>query len=173
MDRDEELLLAVLNSAPVLDGRPTDRLVGPDARELTRSMGGSGTTRELARLRQARDALHAVIRGDAPAAAEELTRIVEGAVRIPHVTPHGVAWQLQAPTDDRLAVEAVLAWSSVAARHPGRLRACANAECRLFLVDHSRPGTAKWCSMATCGNRMKARAHADRSRRQSEACRSS
>ena len=32
------------------------------------------------------------------------------------------------------------------------------------LLDRSRPGTAKWCSMATCGNRMKARAHAQRTR---------
>ncbi|MEV0277804.1 CGNR zinc finger domain-containing protein [Streptomyces sp. NPDC050610] len=27
-------------------------------------------------------------------------------------------------------------------------------------VDHSRPGTARWCSKAACGNRMKARTHA-------------
>ncbi|WP_342211769.1 MULTISPECIES: CGNR zinc finger domain-containing protein [Frigoribacterium] len=54
------------------------------------------------------------------------------------------------------------AWSSVTSRLPGRLRACANDECNLFLVDHSRPGSAKWCSMATCGNRMKARTHARR-----------
>ena len=32
-------------------------------------------------------------------------------------------------------------------------------------IDHSRPGTAKWCSMSTCGNRMKVRAHARRTRR--------
>ncbi|NJC55654.1 CGNR zinc finger domain-containing protein [Brevibacterium marinum] len=50
--------------------------------------------------------------------------------------------------------------------HPGRLRACANTECNLFLIDHSRPGTAKWCSMFTCGNRMKVRAHAQRTRQQ-------
>jgi predicted RNA-binding Zn ribbon-like protein len=42
---------------------------------------------------------------------------------------------------------------------PGRLRPCANPECRLFLLDESRSGTARWCSMATCGNRLKARRH--------------
>ncbi|HEY3033136.1 MAG TPA: CGNR zinc finger domain-containing protein [Streptosporangiaceae bacterium] len=26
-------------------------------------------------------------------------------------------------------------------------------------MDHSKAGTAKWCSMAICGNRMKARRH--------------
>lgn len=164
MENDEELLLAVLNSAPVADGRPTDDLTGASGQRLARNWGGSGTTRELDRLREAREALQSVIRGDALAAVEDLTRIVAGAVRVPLVAADGVIWQLQASGDDRLAVEAVLAWSTVSARHPGRLRACANSECNLFLVDRSRPGTAKWCSMATCGNRMKARGYAERSR---------
>lgn len=86
--------------------------------------------------------------------------------RRPHAARHRRRHHLGAPRprDDRLPVDAVLAWSTVSARLPGRLRPCANAECELFLVDHSRPGTAKWCSMATCGNRMKARAHAQRVR---------
>ena len=29
----------------------------------------------------------------------------------------------------------------------------------MFLLDESRSGTARWCSMATCGNRLKARRH--------------
>jgi predicted RNA-binding Zn ribbon-like protein len=66
--------------------------------------------------------------------------------------------------DDRLPAEAELAWSGVTARNPGRLRACANSECGPFLVDHTRPRSAKWCSMATCGNRMKERAYEYRSR---------
>jgi predicted RNA-binding Zn ribbon-like protein len=162
--RDEELLLAVLNSAPVLDGRPTDTLVGEPGQESARSWGGTGTPAELDRLRRARDTIQAVVRGPATAALDELTAVMAGAVRTPRVTTAGVAWELRAPADDRLAVELVLAWSSVQAAHPGRLRPCANDECNLFLVDHSRPGTAKWCSMATCGNRMKARAHAERTR---------
>ncbi|WP_245884800.1 CGNR zinc finger domain-containing protein [Glaciihabitans tibetensis] len=58
----------------------------------------------------------------------------------------------------------VLAWAEVIRQHPGRLRPCGNDECRLVLLDRSRPGTAKWCSMATRGNRMKARAHLQRNR---------
>jgi predicted RNA-binding Zn ribbon-like protein len=166
VDPDEELLLAVLNSAPVVDGHRDDRLDGASGRQLARSWGGTGTAAELERLRRTRDALHGLIRGEAtaPAALEELTAALDGVVRTPRVTPDGVAWELRASAHDRLPVEAVLAWSSVTARLPGRLRPCANAECELFLVDHSRPGTAKWCSMATCGNRMKARAHAQRVR---------
>jgi predicted RNA-binding Zn ribbon-like protein len=29
----------------------------------------------------------------------------------------------------------------------------------LFLLDRTRAGTARWCSMSVCGNRMKARRH--------------
>nr|WP_228495171.1 CGNR zinc finger domain-containing protein [Clavibacter sp. VKM Ac-2873] len=159
------MLLAVLNSAPVVDGRREDRLASASGRELAREWGGTGTAAELERLRRARDAIQAVVRGDAaPAAVAELAATVDGVVRTPRVTAEGVAWELRVPRADRLPVDAVLAWSTVTARLPGRLRPCANAECELFLVDHSRPGTAKWCSMATCGNRMKARAHAQRVR---------
>jgi predicted RNA-binding Zn ribbon-like protein len=166
VDRDEELLLAVLNSAPVVDGRREDRLEGASGRQLARTWGGTGTAAELDRLRSARDAIQAVVRGGAadPDALAVLADVVDGVVRTPRVSADGVDWELSAPRDDRLPVEAVLAWSSVAARLPGRLRPCANDECELFLVDHSRPGTARWCSMATCGNRMKARAHAQRAR---------
>ncbi|WP_255545942.1 MULTISPECIES: CGNR zinc finger domain-containing protein [unclassified Nesterenkonia] len=154
--------MAVLNSAPVIDGGLIDHLDGPSGREFARSWGGTSTGEELVQLRSARNALQSVIRGDQPSGIEELAGIVEAAVRTPRVTRDGVVWELEAPDDDRLAVGVVLAWSSVVEEFPGRLRACANSECNLFLVDHSRPGTARWCSMARCGNRMKARTHARR-----------
>jgi len=44
------------------------------------------------------------------------------------------------------------------------LRPCANDECRLFLIDHSKANAARWCSMAVCGNRLKARRHYQRVR---------
>lgn len=162
--RDEELLLAVLNSAPVIKGVPTDGLDGDAGRDTARSWGGTGTADESVHLRRTRQALQAVVRGDHPSALQELRSILEGAVRTPRLHPDGVDWELQTPADERLAVEAVLAWSHVSSELPGRLRACANDECNLFLVDHSRPGTARWCSMAVCGNRAKARTHARRSK---------
>ncbi|MEV6129094.1 CGNR zinc finger domain-containing protein [Streptomyces violaceusniger] len=48
---------------------------------------------------------------------------------------------------------------------PGRLRPCENPACRLFLLDRSRANTARWCSMKTCGNRLKARRHQARARK--------
>ncbi|AZC12969.1 CGNR zinc finger domain-containing protein [Microbacterium sp. ABRD28] len=161
--RNEELLLAVLNSAPVIDGVATDALdENRGGGALARSWGGSGSSTELARLRRVRSALHAVIRGEENATDGELARALDAVTQTPRVTSNGVRWDLRVSDDDRLAVETVLAWSRVMTDLPGRLRPCANEECNLFLVDHSRPGTAKWCSMATCGNRMKVRAYARR-----------
>lgn len=163
---DEEFLLRLLNSAPTVKGQPADELEGSAAGQFTRGLGGSGSEAEVRRLRQTRDALHAIMRGHQDtSAANELAAVVEGAALAPTITSTGVQWQLQVPDDDRLAVQAVLAWSAVVQQFPGRLRPCANEECNLFLLDHSRPGTAKWCSMTTCGNRMKARAHAHRVRK--------
>jgi predicted RNA-binding Zn ribbon-like protein len=36
-----------------------------------------------------------------------------------------------------------------------RIRSCANPDCRVLFIDRSRPGTRRWCSMQTCGNRAK------------------
>lgn len=164
MIEDEELLMAVLNSAPVIDGVPTDQLDGSTGRELVQRFEGTGTDVERRHLRRTRDALQGVIRGEA-GAVERLASTIDRAALLPAVTSDGLQWQLDAPADERLAARTVLAWSRVLEGLHGRLRPCANTECNLFLIDHSRPGTAKWCSMATCGNRMKARAHARRARR--------
>jgi predicted RNA-binding Zn ribbon-like protein len=81
---------------------------------------------------------------------------------LPEVSGVGITWQLDVHEDRRLATRALLAWGRAQEEMPGRLRACANHECRLFLLDHSRPNTARWCSMKVCGNRLKARRHYQR-----------
>lgn len=161
--QDEELLLAVLNSAPVEAGHRRELLDGPAGDELVRRFGGTGSAVERDGLRAMRDALQASVRGE-PAARETLDGLLDGAALVPEATASGLRWRLQAPEHERLAARAALAWGDLAERMPGRLRACANEECNLFLLDRSRPGTARWCSMATCGNRMKARGHAARRR---------
>ena len=45
------------------------------------------------------------------------------------------------------------------------VRRCANPACILYFYDDSRTGGRRWCSMAACGNRSKAAAHAARARR--------
>lgn len=41
----------------------------------------------------------------------------------------------------------------------GRLKVCANTACRRAFQDASRNRSARWCSMGTCGNRIKGRAY--------------
>ncbi|NJQ14275.1 CGNR zinc finger domain-containing protein, partial [Streptomyces bohaiensis] len=166
---DEDLLIAVLNSAPVVDGRPTDTLREPGAAERLRPFGGRGTAQENEQVRRVRDALHPLIRGGSPGTGV-LADVLDRVRLRPTVSPAGVSWQLEAAPDEELAVRVVLAWSRVVTELPGRLRPCANGECNLFLVDRSRPGTARWCSMAACGNRMKARTHARKRRACSFSC---
>lgn len=40
-----------------------------------------------------------------------------------------------------------------------RIRQCANARCLWLFLDESKNGTRRWCDMASCGNRAKARRH--------------
>ncbi|MCA1223183.1 CGNR zinc finger domain-containing protein [Streptomyces sp. 8L] len=158
MDDDSALLMDLLNTTPVVEGVPADRLAGDDAaRAWIVEHGGRADQGAPERLRELRGLLQAVVRGERD--PEALGPFLEGVVKRPAVGRDGVAWRLDVAGDRALTVRAVLAWAELAERLPGRVRPCANPECRLFLLDRSRAGTARWCSMATCGNRLKARRH--------------
>jgi len=160
---DEGFLLALLNSTPVIDGVPADDLADPArARAWLVAAGGLGTEAELRRVLRVRQALQAVVRGQQP--AEVLAPELEGVISVPAIDGGRVGWTLSVAPDRELAVRAILAWDALAGQSPGRLRPCANDECRLFLIDRSKANAARWCSMAVCGNRMKARRHYQRSR---------
>ena len=138
MSSSEERFLEVLNSAPVVRGRVVETLDDP----------------ELAALR---DDLQAVIRGDAH--ADTLAPHLADVRWRPSLSSDGIEWILDGPVGTTQRAELVLEWARIQKELPGRLRPCANPECSKFLLDHSKPNTARWCSMATCGNRMKARRH--------------
>jgi predicted RNA-binding Zn ribbon-like protein len=160
---DEEFLLALLNSTPVIDGAPTDELAdAARARTWLAGFGGLGTEAERRNVVDIRQVLQAVVRGQQ--SPDGLAPALDGVTSTPAVAAGRIAWTLSVPPDGELAVRAVLAWDALAGRSPGRLRPCANDECRLFLIDHSKANAARWCSMAVCGNRMKARRHYQRSR---------
>lgn len=155
---DEVLLLDLLNTTPVIDGTPTDGLAVFDtAAHWMTDHAISATEQEWTALLQARAVLQAIVRGDQPPSA--LQPIVAAAQFVPTASERGIDWQLTSPTG---AVRAALAWDRLRITSPGRIRPCANTECRLFLIDRSKPNTARWCSMAVCGNRMKARRHHSR-----------
>ncbi|MBJ7325627.1 MAG: CGNR zinc finger domain-containing protein [Rhodococcus sp.] len=155
---DEALLIDLLNTTPVVDDQPIDLLAGDaDGRDWLSARGGTGSAEELQVCRAVRDDLQRVVRGEA--SPSSLRTYLDGLSRVPVLTDDALDWNLQVAEDRRLAARIVLAWAEIRETIPGALRPCANDECRLFLLDRSRAGTARWCSMATCGNKMKARRH--------------
>lgn len=155
--RDEEFLLDLLNTTPVVEGRACDELGDPERAYVWMEAHGIGGV-DTAELIAVRDLLQDVVRGtESPTM---LARFLNGVVIQPTMTTEGVSWEVDASA----AARAVLAWDALRINSPGRLRACANDECQLFLIDRSKPNTARWCSMAICGNRMKARRYYQRAR---------
>ena len=158
------LLLALLNSRPVIGGVEQDELGadGPGC-AWAKAHGGVGTTGELCRLRRTRQGLAEVVLGKRSASV--LADALDGVHQRPVLDDTGLSWELVGDADALLAARAVLAWAWVDEHLPGRLRPCGNDECRLFLLDRSKANKARWCAMATCGNRMKARRHYERQRK--------
>ena len=160
---DEDFLLALLNSTPVIDGVPADDLADPvRARDWLAAAGGRGTETELRHVLRGPESRQADVRSTQPAGAPAPE--LDDVISVPAIDDGRVGWTLCVAPDRKLAVRAVLAWDALAGSAPGRLRPCANDECRLFLIDRSKANAARWCSMAVCGNRMKARRHYQRSR---------
>jgi predicted RNA-binding Zn ribbon-like protein len=155
------MLLELLNTTPVLDDGQHDLLAEEGLRWLE-AHDQPASDDELRALVAARDALQAVVRGQEGPAA--LGPFVEGVRQRADVDSTGVLWHLDLPEGRTAAARAVLAWDALRLSSPDRLRPCENPDCRLFLLDQSKPNSARWCSMAVCGNRMKARRHYRRTR---------
>lgn len=161
MEIDETLLLDLLNTTPVADGVQRDELDAPEAgRRWLADHGQPPSEAERRAAVKARSALQDVVRGAGEPVS--LAPFVEGVRYNASFDGEGVTWTLDLPPGRFAAARAVLAWNAL--RGSGRLRPCENPECRRFLIDHSKPNSARWCSMAVCGNRMKARRHYQRSR---------
>jgi predicted RNA-binding Zn ribbon-like protein len=161
---DQEVLLALLNSTPVTGGVGLDLLSrgASEGPQIAQRLGGKGSTAEVEHLREVRDLLQSSVR-----TGEVDTRLLgtlDGIVKRPAslTAEVGLQWELDGTPERLPAARLVIAWAELVKSRPGRLRACENDECQLFLIDHSKGNTARWCSMATCGNRMKARRHHSR-----------
>jgi predicted RNA-binding Zn ribbon-like protein len=153
----QAVLLDLLNTTPVIDGQTVDQLADPAAarRWLRAHRAGS---EDVDAVRTVRDDLQRVVRTEVDPSV--LRRYLTDVRQVPDIGADGLTWSLEADW----AAHLVLAWGELEEDMPGRLRPCTNDECRLFLIDRSRAGTARWCSMSGCGNRMKARRHYSRTR---------
>ncbi|WP_347345359.1 CGNR zinc finger domain-containing protein [Microbacterium sp.] len=122
------------------------------------------TAAELAAVRASRDRMRLVwstiARGDTDAAVAEVNAMLADARALPRLARHdGSPWHLHATTPDaplaqRIEVEGALALVDVIrSNETGRLRVCAADDCAGLLVDLSRNGSKRYCSVR-CGNRM-------------------
>ena len=151
------------------------RVVVTDAREIT-AVGRTAADREAAleRLVSTRNALrevaHAVAHDRAPerAAIDEVNRALRSRERVELVAAddgvrlgHG---HVGDAVDDVLARIAEPIVREIGSGHDDRVRICANDTCRWIFYDESRSGQRRWCDMATCGNRAKARRHRERAK---------
>jgi predicted RNA-binding Zn ribbon-like protein len=115
---------------------------------------------ELAEVRDTRDLLRRIWTLDRDAAALEVNTMLLSALARPRLMRHdGLDWHLHAtdpdaPLAERIRVEVALALVDVIRTdETARLRACAAADCDGLLMDLSRNGSKRFCSVR-CGNRM-------------------
>lgn len=155
----ESALLWLLNSSPVVRGVAHDHLDDDVAASRALEVFGA-SAQSMSAMIDIRETLQRL--GRVAGSAADLNRHLEHVVQRPRIEGETLTWELDGRPDELSVARVVLEWMRVRQEYPGRLRPCSNSDCTKFLLDHSRPNTAKWCSMAECGNRLKARRHAAR-----------
>ncbi len=166
-------LLKVQSFINTLDlGAGTDLLRDPQAARAW--LGSAGLIEEgtelsdgqLSAARETREALRALaaLNGEGPELSEEQLAALQRAARsrrpAVEVAADGSV-SLTAPEHGDLAdglLELLLTVRDAQADGTwARLRVCANPDCEWAFYDRSRNRQGSWCSMATCGNRLKNR----------------
>lgn len=134
---------------------------------LIEQAGGKPTeaTRRLHTALEFRADLYDVLTGQATAGAfEAVARVIEKASSRRQLvrTDEGATWDL--PEDLALPLDnvALLAGELLTGHAHAHVRKCPGESCGWLFLDPR--GRRRWCSMATCGNRAKVRAHAARVR---------
>jgi predicted RNA-binding Zn ribbon-like protein len=115
---------------------------------------------ELHAVRETRSLLRTVWTLERDAAVVEVNRMLIEAQARPQLARHDASdWHLhgaapEAPLAQRMQAEAALAFVDVIRTDAmGRLRICAASDCAGLLLDLSRNGSKRFCSVR-CGNRM-------------------
>jgi predicted RNA-binding Zn ribbon-like protein len=128
--------------------------------------------RTLEEARRLREAIHglgsALARGEAPHRADLRTirDVARRALAEAELIPNGGGYALdfsKAPAT--LALLGPIAWSAVDLLRQGgfdRVKQCPAPGCGWLFLDRSKNNSRRWCDMATCGNRSKAKRHRER-----------
>ena len=119
-----------------------------------------GDERELYEVQEVRDELRRLWSMDRDDAALQINVMLADANAMPYLTRHDhFDWHIHATADDaplaeRIRVEAALALADmIRSDETGRMRVCDADDCTGLLLDLSRNGSKRFCSIR-CGNRM-------------------
>ncbi|WP_018350641.1 CGNR zinc finger domain-containing protein [Longispora albida] len=108
----------------------------------------------IAPLRQTRAALRSALAGD-PAPLNDV--LSHGRIA-PYLTTEGPEERVVIDEPEwELPWRAAVSYLDLVKEYGDRIRPCTNPDCILWFVDISRNRGRRWCSMAGCGNRAKAR----------------
>lgn len=165
------LAVDFLNTEVIAGGGPRDTLTAASdltawlaAAELGKPPVSPRTLAAAKRFRaELRDAVTRLADGhalkkSALEAINEALRRGKGALQLhAHGGERTVAFEPDEP--DALFLIARAAADFFATAEPQRIRRCEGTNCILLFYDTTKSGTRRWCSMAGCGNRMKAALH--------------
>jgi len=157
----EPLALDLVDTEFAPDGTVVDLLATAEsARAWAAAAGLAGTLGEagLGALRQARSAVRDALEGRGTAPLNAV--LDKGRVRLS--VSDALAPSRTLKVSEAAWQPAVLAAADLLdllETAPDRVKHCENPDCMLWFFDTTRNGTRRWCSMAACGNRMKARRH--------------
>ena len=162
----EPLALDLVDTEWRLDGQPHDLLdtrAGHRQWLGERGLGGPATPAARKALIHARRAIRDVLEHPGDRAAQNVLDgvLTHGRIRL-RATASGYREDVEVASEWRVPWLAARDLVALQTEHAPRVRNCANPACILWFLDTTRSGTRRWCSMATCGNRLKARRHYER-----------
>lgn len=174
-----EPALDFLNTEIVRDGEPVDLLETPESVPAWLAEAGlvrpghtvAASAEALAAVKRlrasAREVADAMAEGRAPrqAAVAAIDKELHRGRGTLTFRGKGGRFSVEFEAGEPLEARYVLARAAAeffARADPARIHRCEGTNCILFFYDVTRSGTRRWCSMAGCGNRMKAALHYQR-----------
>ncbi|MFC0435175.1 CGNR zinc finger domain-containing protein [Kutzneria buriramensis] len=112
------------------------------------------TAKGLADLRELRDTLQRLVRGEPAAFTGAIKITIDGEEAKATPTANGTAWLRAATAAECLVARATGTWP--------RLKLCRNPRCPVAFYDRSRNASRVWHDVATCGNAANVRAFRSR-----------
>lgn len=174
---DLEAVRAFVNTVHYEQGEVEELLPDPQALVAFLSEHGLGDRgmaarpADLRRAREVREALRALMQANNgqdvdPVAVDVLNRAAARSRVVAAFDDHA-SWRIEPASDgvDRgLGRLLATVFRSMSDGTWERMKACGNPDCRWAFYDATKNRSGRWCDMASCGNRMKARAFRERAR---------